>query len=673
MPRVFRGKPSKKPEQLQKKKSKVFDEEESVSLGRRRKRRRSELEDSKPSVFDCGKSPEKEAPPKKKFRPASFSDPFLDFDGPNKKNKAAVAAISPNSFALPPPDESLFSPKPQTDRPPPKHKAKRQKLVSRPPHEIPGTWQASSVEIVEHFLKQNKFIDFWAPVKWQEWDLLDYPEIVKKPMDFTTIKEKLCKNEYNSVSGFREDAKLVWNNAFAYNSPGSEIYKISFVLRDKFFETCQEKKLSVIGKEEDQSWIERSKTVMEQLSNEEEASIFCAPVDWKGQNLYDYPKKIPNPMDLGTVKEKLDKKLYSSFYHMSEDVLLVWKNASKYNGKDSSITHLAQNVNIIFQTLIEENNLEWTEWKTKCKRILEKIMCEKNCEHFCITESKQWKIPKKEPSRKVISKEFHTPSLTNLYNLFMSHEIKNVENLVKMVFRIFENALAYYAEHNVTINSNAKHCLAYFKRCLTNEGITYEKPTKTPIVNRNNVKNNGPRYGTRKKKKKVVVNVVDEDEEEEKGEKKGKKKEKLKKVKSIEGDDYVEAYEPNDNEEVYTPSTRRRKSPLERHLSTAIANLMKHRKSHPFNQPVKEEYAPGYFSIIERPMDFGTIKSKLSKYTCFEEFDGDVRLVFTNAAYYNTEGPVLDMSQALIKYYEQTIYPRLEEALSESLDTVFME
>ena len=58
----------------------------------------------------------------------------------------------------------------------------------------------------------------------------------------------MCKNEYNSVSGFREDAKLVWNNAFAYNSPGSEIYKISFVLRDKFFETCQEKKLSVIGK-----------------------------------------------------------------------------------------------------------------------------------------------------------------------------------------------------------------------------------------------------------------------------------------------------------------------------------------------------------------------------------------------------------------------------------------
>ena len=107
-------------------------------------------------------------------------------------------------------------------------------------------------------------------------------------------------------------------------------------------------------------------------------------------------------------------------------------------------------------------------------------MCEKNCEYFCTTESKQWKIPKKEPSRKVIPKEFHTPSLTNLYNLFMSHEIKNVENLVKMVFRIFENALAYYAEHNVTINGNAKHCLAYFKRCLTNEGITYEKPTKTP-------------------------------------------------------------------------------------------------------------------------------------------------------------------------------------------------
>lgn len=29
---------------------------------------------------------------------------------------------------------------------------------------------------------------FMTPVPWKEWNLLDYPEIVKKPMDLSTVK-----------------------------------------------------------------------------------------------------------------------------------------------------------------------------------------------------------------------------------------------------------------------------------------------------------------------------------------------------------------------------------------------------------------------------------------------------------------------------------------------------
>ncbi len=36
------------------------------------------------------------------------------------------------------------------------------------------------------------------------------------------------------------------------------------------------------------------------------------PVDWKAMNILDYPEKIKNPMDLGTVMKKLDNSEYST-------------------------------------------------------------------------------------------------------------------------------------------------------------------------------------------------------------------------------------------------------------------------------------------------------------------------------------------------------------------------
>ena len=60
-----------------------------------------------------------------------------------------------------------------------------------------------------------------------------------------------------------------------------------------------------------------------------------------------------------------------------------------------------------------------------------------------------------------------------------------------------------------------------------------------------------------------------------------------------------------------------------------------------FNQPVnaKLEGLPDYHLIIERPMDLGTIKRKLSSkvYSSPNEFVADVHLTFANAKKYNAE------------------------------------
>ena len=67
---------------------------------------------------------------------------------------------------------------------------------------------------------------FLHPVEWQELGLLDYPQIVKRPIDFATIKKNMGKGKYTTFDDLFVDIQLVWDNCKLYNMAGSEIYKL---------------------------------------------------------------------------------------------------------------------------------------------------------------------------------------------------------------------------------------------------------------------------------------------------------------------------------------------------------------------------------------------------------------------------------------------------------------
>ena len=57
---------------------------------------------------------------------------------------------------------------------------------------------------------------------------MDYPEIVKRPMDFSTIKDELLKGtKYVIFEDVFNDIQLIWDNCKTYNMAGSEIYKLA--------------------------------------------------------------------------------------------------------------------------------------------------------------------------------------------------------------------------------------------------------------------------------------------------------------------------------------------------------------------------------------------------------------------------------------------------------------
>ncbi|XP_010475351.1 PREDICTED: transcription factor GTE4-like [Camelina sativa] len=95
-----------------------------------------------------------------------------------------------------------------------------------------------------------------------------------------------------------------------------------------------------------------------------------------------------------------------------------------------------------------------------------------------------------------------------------------------------------------------------------------------------------------------------------------------------------------------------------KNCSALLERLMKHKHGWVFNAPVdvKGLGLHDYFTIIEHPMDLGTIKSALTKnlYKSPREFADDVRLTFHNAMTYNPPGQdVHVMAETLLQIFEE--------------------
>ena len=72
-------------------------------------------------------------------------------------------------------------------------------------------------------------------------------------------------------------------------------------------------------------------------------------------------------------------------------------------------------------------------------------------------------------------------------------------------------------------------------------------------------------------------------------------------------------------------------------LHKILEYLKNHEDAWPFTDPVEEEYAPGYYSIIRKPMDLQKMEEKLDtgEYSSFSTFKADFQLIVDNCYLYN--------------------------------------
>lgn len=99
----------------------------------------------------------------------------------------------------------------------------------------------------------------------------DYYDVIKNPMDLTTVRKKLVAGEYKSIALWSEDVKLIFKNARSYNDEGSLIDLISQELEQWFA-----RKMAQMPHNKEEEWmlsLRKYSSVLSRLSNHPPSSI----------------------------------------------------------------------------------------------------------------------------------------------------------------------------------------------------------------------------------------------------------------------------------------------------------------------------------------------------------------------------------------------------------------
>ena len=96
------------------------------------------------------------------------------------------------------------------------------------------SWQSICMNIMNLLWKMKGAAIFHRPVEPEKLGILNYFDIIKNPMDFGTIKQKLQYNVYDYVEEFIADVDLVFKNCLLYNGDNSPVGVIGIELNNEW-------------------------------------------------------------------------------------------------------------------------------------------------------------------------------------------------------------------------------------------------------------------------------------------------------------------------------------------------------------------------------------------------------------------------------------------------------
>ncbi|XP_011483397.1 ATPase family AAA domain-containing protein 2 isoform X3 [Oryzias latipes] len=120
---------------------------------------------------------------------------------PSTKKKAALRALEVLPVAPPPPPRQLTK--------------EESKKLEEQEEDTLRELRLFLRDVTNRLSQDKRFKAFTRPVDLEE--VPDYAEVIKRPMDLSTVLSKIDLHQYGTVKEYLEDVDLIWQNALEYN------------------------------------------------------------------------------------------------------------------------------------------------------------------------------------------------------------------------------------------------------------------------------------------------------------------------------------------------------------------------------------------------------------------------------------------------------------------------
>ncbi|XP_030636240.1 probable global transcription activator SNF2L2 [Chanos chanos] len=113
----------------------------------------------------------------------------------------------------------------------------------------------------------------------------EYYELIRKPVDFRRIRERVRNHKYRSIADLEKDIRLMCHNAQTFNLEGSQIFEDSVVLQS-VFESARQRIVETSDEHSDEVEVKTEATNPALDSTLERNKSSSANADTKTMNIY---------------------------------------------------------------------------------------------------------------------------------------------------------------------------------------------------------------------------------------------------------------------------------------------------------------------------------------------------------------------------------------------------
>ncbi|XP_071156069.1 bromodomain-containing protein 3-like isoform X2 [Mytilus edulis] len=381
------------------------------------------------------------------------------------------------------------------------------------------------------------------------------------------------------------------------------------------------------------------KNVMKMVWKHQYSWPFQKPVDPSLLNLPDYFKIIKHPMDLGSIKKKLETHKYFSASECIQDFNQMFTNCYIYNKPGEDIVLMAQVLEKLFLQKVAQMPAEEQEVAASSKK----------------TPKNKFRTLSSTPKNSII-KPLATPTPVNSQPSAQSSQLSTT-SLAPASTTVVTVAPPSQTMPSAPVTTAAETTGTYTNHSISESAvIPPQAPTKTKRGVKRKADTTTPIVATMPKDPSIEPTPVKVEKAPAKIPPTRRESNRpIKKPKR----DLLEEDSP-DPEKTVSKAKKGKLSEQLKFCNNMVKELIakKHAEyAWPFYKPVDAEMLGlhDYYEIIKKPMDLGSIKKKMDnrEYKSPSEFADDTRLIFTNCYRYNpSDSDVVMMAKKLQDVFE---------------------